>query len=112
MRRAALSLSCSVESYPFGPAMTVFRLFDDSGPVFAMFDAGGGLLFVRVSEEIHDAAEGIAGMVPKKFWKNWVSLDLAVHEDPADIASYVNESWLEVAVRRTRTDRQRLGFGP
>ncbi len=110
VRRAALSLRCAVESYPFGPAMTVFRLFDDSGAVFAMFDQGGGQLFVRVSEDIHDAAREIEGMVPRKFWKNWVSLDLAVHQDPADIVSYINESWLEVAERRTCADRERLGL--
>ena len=65
---------------------------------------------MRVSEDIHDAAREIEGMVPRKFWKSWVSLDLAVHQDPADIVSYINESWLEVAERRTCADRERLGL--
>ncbi|MEE2769392.1 MAG: MmcQ/YjbR family DNA-binding protein [Actinomycetota bacterium] len=110
VRQAALALKCALESYPFGPAMTVFRLFNDSGPVFAMLNEDGDHLFVRVSEEIHEAAEGIEGMDPKKFWKNWVSLDLAVHKDPGDITAYINESWIEVAERRPVADQKRLGL--
>ena len=88
--------------------MLVFRLFNNSGPVFAMLNEDENHLFVRVSEEIHEVADGIEGMDPKKFWKNWVSLDLGVHKDPGDIAAYINESWMEVAERRPGVDQNRL----
>ena len=98
----------AIEDYPFGEDITVFRIFDRKGPIFAMFSEEKRILNVRVPLDFFEISDTIDGITPLRVWKNWVSVDLASMNRSREINDLVAESWYEVTENLPKKKRELL----
>ncbi|MBL89236.1 MAG: hypothetical protein CL517_03035 [Actinobacteria bacterium] len=110
IRIAALSMPKTIEDYPFGEEIVVFRIFDKKGPIFAIFSEKKSILNVRVSNDFFELSDAIDGMSQLKVWKNWISVDLKILRRKQEIKDLVYESWYEVAENLSKGKRKLLNL--
>ncbi len=108
VRTAALSMPGALEDYPFGEKITVFRIFDRKGPIFAIVSEEKRILNVRVPRDFFEISDTIEGFTPLKVWKNWIAVDLTSVNSKREISDLVEESWYEVTENLPKKKRELL----
>ena len=111
IRRAALSMPKAIEDYPFGEEITVYRLFDNKGPIFTIFSEKKSILNVRVSSDFFEISDTIDGINKLRVWKNWIAVDLKIIRRKREIEDLIHESWYEVAENLSKKKRELLNLG-
>ena len=84
VRTAALAMPEALEDYPFGENITVFRIFNRKGPIFAIVSEEKRILNVRVSTDFFEISDSIEGFTRLKVWKNWIAVDLSENQNHAN----------------------------
>ena len=108
VRTAALAMPEALEDYPFGENITVFRIFNRKGPIFAIFSEEKRIFNVRVSTDFFEISDSIEGFTRLKVWKNWIAVDLTHVNGKSEINDLVAESWHEVAENLPKKKRDLL----
>ena len=67
VRTAALAMPEALEDYPFGENITVFRIFNRKGPIFAIVSEEKRILNVRVSTDFFEISDSIEGFTPVSY---------------------------------------------
>ena len=109
LERAALSLPAAILSVQWGDE----RVYKVGGKIFAVSDADGSRVSLKVSEIAYEVLieSGRARPAPYLARAKWVCFDDVAELDDDELADWLKTAHALVAAKLTRAARRALGLG-